>query len=454
LKCHGYFPLLDQLFFVVLNHYKEHGVTLWVFHPVLIFPFSLYHYTPYHCVYETSVLYLGGIEWKRRENPLSNKKQEAAKNSKPYDSMVKALFSEQSEEIIACLLPGSHRPEGIPNDQLNVELNRNTLTIDIGRHIMYEEENVTFNLEAQSGPDDDLLPRMHEYAINLYRTYKRPVISIALLLFEECGIPNIPFTWQCGGTVRSAFYPIVICLWEKEAHEVVEKQQRCLYPFLPTMKQVTVDLLTRAVREMHEYDDYAQFIRHLAWFQTMLGRTTTISKQDKKQIQEVLKMQYQGFSLFREDPVIGGMILEGELKGKAEGELEGLRKAILDIADDLFSSSVVTQVQQAITFSNNIEKLRKFHRQIFRLSNDQEALALLTQYFPSPGEIQGLQEAILDIVGDRFSPQVVAQVQQAIDPCEDVQQLRTFLRQVVRLSDEQEVPALLAQFFPNAQEVQ
>ena len=107
-------------------------------------------------------------------------------------------------------------------------------------------------------------------------------------------------------------------------------------------------------------------------------------------------MQYQGFALFREDPVIGGMILEGELKGKAEGkiegkiegelkgkaegELEGIRKAILDIADDLFSSSVVTQVQQAIALSNNIEKLRKFHRQLFRLSDDQEALDFLQQF--------------------------------------------------------------------------
>ncbi|HWS85139.1 MAG TPA: hypothetical protein VN207_12870, partial [Ktedonobacteraceae bacterium] len=81
---------------------------------------------------------------------MSNKKQEAAKDSKPIDSILKALFGEQSEEIIACLLPEAHRPEGIPNDQLNVELNRNTLSIDIGRHIVYEEEDVTFNLEAQS----------------------------------------------------------------------------------------------------------------------------------------------------------------------------------------------------------------------------------------------------------------------------------------------------------------
>ena len=103
---------------------------------------------------------------------MPKKKQEASQESKPFDSLLKALFDEQSEEIISCLLPGSQRPVGIPTDQLNVELNRNTISIDIGRHIVHKEEHAIFNLEAQSGPDDDLLPRMHEYALNLYRTYK------------------------------------------------------------------------------------------------------------------------------------------------------------------------------------------------------------------------------------------------------------------------------------------
>jgi len=389
---------------------------------------------------------------------LSNKKQEAAKDSKPFDGLLKALFSEQSEEIISCLLPDSHRPEGVSNDKLNVELNRNTLSIDIGRHIVYEEEDVTFNLEAQSGPDDDLLPRMHEYSLNLYRTYHRPVISVALLLFKECGVPEPPFIIQCGGKVRSAFYPIIICMWEKDAHEVVESQQRCLYYLLPTMKNATVDLLTRAMREMHEWDDQAQFRRHLAWFQTMLGRTMTISQQDKQKIQEVLEMQYPGFALFREDPVIGGMILEGELKGKAEGKIEGkiegIQDSILDIVKDRFSPSVVAQVQQTIAPSHNIEKLKKFLRQLVRLSDEPEVLALLTESFPLPGEVKAAQEMILDVASVRFSPQLVALVQQAIAPSEDVQLLRKFLRQVVQLSDEQEVSALLAQFFPNPQKAQ
>jgi len=326
--------------------------------------------------------------------------------------------------------------------------------MDIGRHIVYEEEDVTFNLEAQSSRDDDLLPRMHEYALNLYRTYHRPVLSVTLLLFEECGVPKVPFSWQCGGEMRSAFYPIIICMWEKDAREVVEGQQWCLYYLLPTMKYATVDLLTRAVREMREYDDEAQFIRHLTWFHTMLVRTMTISDEDKHKIEEVLQMQYPGYALFRENPVIHGMILEGELKGKAEGEIKGIQDSILDIVKDRFSPPVVAQVQQTIAPSHNIEKLKMFLRQLLRLSDEQEVLALLTECFPLPGQLQGLKESILDIASDHFSPQVVAQVQQAIAPSEDVQLLRKFNRQMAQLSGEQEVLALLAQFFPNAQEAQ
>jgi predicted transposase YdaD len=371
--------------------------------------------------------------------------------------MLKALFGEQAEEIISCLLPNSHRPEGVPHNELNVELNRNTISIDIGRYIVYEGEDVTFNLEVQSGPDDDLLPRMHEYALNLYRTYQRPVISVALLLFK-CDGPKTPFIIQCGGKVRSAFYPIIICMWEKDAREVVEGQQRCLYPLLPAMKNATVDLLIRAVDEMHRYDDHPRFVRHLLWFHAMLARTTTILQEDKQKIEEALEMQHPGFAIFRQDPVIHGMILEGELKGERKGEIKGeikgIRNSILDVVKDQFSPAVEAQIQQTITASHNIEKLRKFLRQVVRLSDEQEVLALLAECFPLPGEIKTAQEMILDVVSERFSPEVAAKVQQAIAPSEDVPLLRKFLRRVVCLSDEQAVLALLVQLFPNAQEAQ
>src|SRR5256886_1544527 len=176
------------------------------------------------------------------------------------------------------------------------------------------------------------------------------------------------------------------------------------------MKNATVELLTQAVREMHEVEDRPQFTRHLAWFHTMLGRTTTVSQEDKLKMKEVLRMQYPGFALFREDPVIGGMILEGELKGKAEGKAEGriegkiagkiagIQNSILDIVSDSFSPPVVEQVQQAISASQDEEQLRKFHRRLVRLSDEQEVLDLLTECFPLVGKTKDLQGVILDIV--------------------------------------------------------
>ena len=121
---------------------------------------------------------------------MPNDKSESVSDSKPFDSTLKALFGELDWEIIPCLLSEARRPEDLADEELNVELNRNTLSMDVGRHIVYKGEAATFNLEAQSGPDDDLLPRMLEYAINLYRKYKRrPVVSVGLFLFRHASNP-------------------------------------------------------------------------------------------------------------------------------------------------------------------------------------------------------------------------------------------------------------------------
>lgn len=181
-----------------------------------------------------------------------------------------------------------------------------------------------------------------------------------------------------------------------------------------------------------------------------------MSDEDKQIIQEVLQVQYQIDPLLREDPTIMAIAAEEAAKGEARGWIGGLREAILDLVRDRFPAQVVSQVQQTIKPTQNSEQLRNFHRQLPRVSDEQEVLTLLAQCFPrqdemklrSEGEIKGLQDAILDIISDRFSAQVVAQVQQTIAPIQDIEQLRKFLRQLVRVPDEQEGLALLARCFP------
>jgi len=218
-----------------------------------------------------------------------------------------------------------------------------------------------------------------------------------------------------------------------------------------------VDLLKQALEEMHEHDEREQFAHHVDWFNTMLSRTTTVSEVDKKLVKEHLRMQYKLHPLLAEDPDVQSVIAEGLAKGEAKiearGIIKGLQEAIIDLINDHFPTQVVTRVQKAIAPSQNIEQLKKLHRQIARVADEEEVYTLLSQYFPVQNEetkvrIESLQDAILDIAGARFSAPVQAQVQQAIAPIQDVALLRKFHLQLACLSDEQEVSALLEQCFP------
>jgi len=352
------------------------------------------------------------------------------------------------------------------DEELNVELNRNTISIDVGRHVVYKGDSAILNLEAQSSPDDDLLPRMLEYAINLYRKYKRrPVVSVALFLFK-CEIPDRPFIIECGGDRFVEFCPIIICMWEMDPPKVVDHHQRCLYTLLPTMKEPKPDLLKRALQELYEQEGPQDFKCHLAWFETMLSRTTTMSDEDKQLVQEYVHMQYQLHPLLAENPTIQSVIAEETAKEVAKEiakevakeVAKSLQGTIVDLVTDRFSTPIVHYVQRTIAPSRNIEELRKLHRQLARMSDEQEVYPLLDQFSAvldeemkdeaMRGEIKGIQESILDFVGARFSMYVYTQVQQAIAPMQDVAQLRNFSRQLACLSDAEEVLALLERCFP------
>ncbi len=184
-------------------------------------------------------------------------------------------------------------------------------------------------------------------------------------------------------------------------------------------------------------------------------------------------MQYKLHPLLAEDPDIRSVIAEetakrvakgvaegvakelaeAETKIEARGIIKGLQEGIIDLINDRFSTPVVRRAKQAIAPSQDIEQLKKLIPQIARAADEEEVYTLLNQYFPvqdeaTKGEIKGIQLSILDIVSARFSPQVQAQVQQAIAPIQDVALLRKFLRQLACLSDEREISALVEQCFP------
>jgi hypothetical protein len=263
---------------------------------------------------------------------------------------------------------------------------------------------------------------------------------------------NFFYEEKCDDEVFATLHPKVICLRDLDSERIVREHQLSAYTLLPTTSKPHVHLLKQALKEMHEYYDQRQFVHRVTWFESLMRRTKTMTDEEKFIIEEELRMQYQYDTLLTENPTIMQLVSKSLTEGKVEGKAEGLQEAILELASDRFPTQIVTQVQQVIVPAHNADQLKKFLRLLARASDEQEVQALLMQCFPQEGKIEGLQEAILDMVSDSFSYQIVEQVRQAITPCRSAQQLRAFHRKLVRLSDEQDVLALLAECFPHSEE--
>ena len=380
----------------------------------------------------------------------------------PYDSTLKGLLEEDAAEIFPYLVPDA-RLDGTPQEaECNVELNLTTLLkTDKIYRAFYKGISIRFHTELQVKPDRAFCRRILAYNGFLHYQFEVPVLSLVVFPFEY-GSEGLFYEEKCADEVFASIHPKVICLRNLDSAKIMREQQLSLYALLPTTNRPEVHLLKQALKEMHEQYDHGRFNNRIAWFTCLMDRTKTMSDEEKHIIEEVLQMQYQIDPIMRENPRIMAIVAEGEAKGEAKG----LQEAILDLASIRFPTLVISQVQQAIASSQDIEQLKKAHHQIALVSDEQEASALLAQCFPRQDQIdplirenptiraiavqseaKGLREAILDLVSARFSSQVVAQVQQTIAPTQDIEQLKRFFRQLIRVSDEEEVYASLARCF-------
>ena len=136
-------------------------------------------------------------------------------------------------------------------------------------------------------------------------------------------------------------------MFELSAKEVVKQHHTCMYPLLPTMKNVDADLMEQAMRELVEIyrDERSTLAEQFVWMQVFLNRTTTIKSVKKEQIKERLSMFEQ---LFDESPVIQKIreqslvkgLQEGRQKGLQEGRQKGLQEGGLLALQDLLVDSV------------------------------------------------------------------------------------------------------------------
>ena len=124
----------------------------------------------------------------------------AKKDSHPYDSLVKHLFRSEARQIVRLLLPGAELVGDV-----NIEIDRSTLRVDLALKIRYKGEFAILHIEAQSGEDKDMKKRMSIYNAGLHSTSGLPVISILLYLFE-CDTVESPYHVMCADRPCSSCY--------------------------------------------------------------------------------------------------------------------------------------------------------------------------------------------------------------------------------------------------------
>jgi len=321
------------------------------------------------------VLCLSGLDGKGGAYHLENNKE-----AQPYDSLLKALFGKEASEIISTLLPGAELLGDPRDEEQNIEIDRSMLKADLIFRIRYQAELVILNLELETGADSGMERRLLQYHVQLHAKYNKPVLSVIIYPFK-CKVQQPPYHERCGDKVLLTMHHIVICLWELDGQPIVRNRIMCLYVLLPAMKDLTADLLKQAIREIIQHYGPRQGAEHLMWFHLMLKRTTTVSDEAKRIVEEELDMHSQYKDFLKENPVVHQFIIEGEIRGEIKGKIEGVREAILRTLSLRFSDSLVELARQVLGDIQDIEALYQL-QDVAVMSDEQGVRASLTQHFP------------------------------------------------------------------------
>jgi len=252
-------------------------------------------------------------------------KDPANQQNQPYDASFKGWISQQAPTILPVLLPGTRYQR-----TLDVEVVRPPMRVDKVFQVRYHDEEHILHLEFEVGYDKQLKSRLLVYHSILYRDHHLPVLTVVVYPFR-IKMAKSPLCILSQKQPVLTFVFQTFPLFKLNAKEMVQQRHACMYPLLPTMKNVNADLIEQAVRELAEIyrDEQSTLAEQFVWMQVFLDRTTTVKHVKKEQIKARLSMFEQ---LFDESPTIQKIreqyLVKGIQEGRQEGIQEGLQKGI------------------------------------------------------------------------------------------------------------------------------
>jgi predicted transposase YdaD len=300
----------------------------------------------------------------------------------------------------------------------NIELDRSKLKADLIFRTFRKRRETIIDFELQAGPDRDLIYRILQYIAALYDRYREAVIICIVIYLFRCTVETSPHVmgYDDGENYLTVKFQ-VICLWEQDPEPIVARHLMPFYILLPGMKNPSLDLLRKALREMTQHYSRPKLGYRLMWFSHILRRTDTMSKQDKQTIEEELGMLYNYDELVRDDPVIQRLLAqsmaEGEARGEARGKAQGKAQGIIEGEKRGKTQGLLEGAAQGIVEGE------------------------------ARGEVKALKEMILSIVSIRFSPALATQAQSTVMSIQDYEVLKRIHRQLLKAADEQSARLVL-----------
>ena len=287
----------------------------------------------------------------------------------PYDNLLKSLLEGQEKEMLPYFVPGVEYVE-----TLNVEVVRTPLRVDRVYLIRKNGRKKIVHLEFESGPNKKMAARLLDYHTYLHLKYELPVKSVIVYPFPT-KMAMSPFLEEDEDGEIVTFHFRIFPLCQLKAEHYIHEHAIVMYALLPTMQGADAALLHKAIDEMVEYykGNDSKLAQELRWMGIVLRRAKSIPREDKREIQERLNMWDD---LMEKDPKMRKILRESEARGRTEGEVKALRKAVA-IAVKMRFPSLAELAQQRVAQINKPDKLDLLLDQIANAPDEETARSLL-----------------------------------------------------------------------------
>lgn len=282
-----------------------------------------------------------------------------------YDNTLKALFGQETDEILPILVPGCELV-----DTENIEHDSTILKAALAYNITYKGKPHILNMELQTEEDSEVEVRVLRYHVNLHVEHNLPVISVILYPFKT-RIPQPPYEEKNDGEVVLTFKYRVVPLWKMDARPFVRDHVISMYTLLPAMKWASASLLISAVKEMKLYYKPWEMSAHFVRFKGILRKSKTVSSRDKEKVLKELAM-YDYF--IDENPDVQERVSRAE----ARAGIRLLRRTAVNIVKSRFPA-LAELAEEYVEQIDDPDKLDQFIVRLSIAQGEEHARLVLQQ---------------------------------------------------------------------------